>query len=137
MAATYLLDTTACSDFMREHRKVSSRLTHLLPTGRVCICTIIRGEILYGLQQMPEGKKRDELRRKARNLFSALPCEPIPENAADHYARLRGEAETKGLRLDDNDLWIAATTIVLDAVLVTRDCDFRRVRGLLVEDWTK
>src|SRR5437016_800182 len=121
MAATYLLDTNVCSDFMREHRKVSARLTGLLPTGRVCICSIVRGEILYGLRRMAEGRKREEFRKKAQNLFAALACEPIPEAAADHYARLKRQAEATGLRLDENDLWIAATATVIDAVLVTRD----------------
>jgi predicted nucleic acid-binding protein len=35
-----------------------------------------------------------------------------------------------------NDLWIAATSIDLGAVLVTRDADFSRVAGLVIEDWT-
>ena len=137
MAATYLLDTSTCSDLMREHRKVASRLTVLLPAGRVCTCTIVRGEIHYGIQRMPHGRKRNQFAQKAATLLSKLPCAPITESAADHYARLKLEAETQGLRLDENDLWIAATAVALDAVLVTRDRDFERVPGLLIEDWTK
>jgi predicted nucleic acid-binding protein len=37
----------------------------------------------------------------------------------------------RGLILDENDLWIAATTIALDATLVTRDSDFSGIDGLL------
>ena len=32
--------------------------------------------------------------------------------------------------LDENDLWIAATALVMNATLVTRDGDFRAIEGL-------
>jgi tRNA(fMet)-specific endonuclease VapC len=137
MAATYLLDTSVFSDLMRDHRKVISRLTALSPVGRVFISTIVRGEILYGLRVMPDGRNKRHLTAKAGSLFDMLPCQAIPEGAGDQYGRIKAEVEIKGLRLDENDLWIAATAVALDAVLVTRDQDFKRVRGLIVEDWTK
>ncbi|MEK6563200.1 MAG: PIN domain-containing protein, partial [Candidatus Binatota bacterium] len=37
---------------------------------------------------------------------------------------------------DENDLWIAATALFLNAVLVSMDSDFQRVNALNVEDWT-
>jgi predicted nucleic acid-binding protein len=40
-----------------------------------------------------------------------------------------------GLVLDENDLWIAATALVLGAVLVTRDLDFQAIECLVVESW--
>jgi predicted nucleic acid-binding protein len=42
----------------------------------------------------------------------------------------------RGLVLDENDLWIAATAFALDAVLLTRDSDFQQIEGLSVSDWT-
>ena len=42
--------------------------------------------------------------------------------------------QRRGLPLDENDLWIAATALVLDATLVSRDADFQAIAGLsLVE----
>jgi tRNA(fMet)-specific endonuclease VapC len=35
------------------------------------------------------------------------------------------------------DLMIAAQALAADAVLVTNDAVFRRVRGLKIEDWSK
>jgi len=43
--------------------------------------------------------------------------------------------ERRGSRLDENDLWIAATSLSLGAILVTADSDFQRVHGLKLEDW--
>src|SRR5579863_9613592 len=104
MAATYLLDTTAFSDLMREHRKVTARFASLSPAGRVFINPIVRGEILFGLRVMPDGRRKLNLQTRADVLFDSLVCEPIPENAGDHYGRIKSEAERRGLRLDENDL---------------------------------
>jgi tRNA(fMet)-specific endonuclease VapC len=71
------------------------------------------------------------------HLFAQLVCLPVPEAAADRYAQIKRETERKGTPLDENDLWIAATALSLDAVVVTTDSDFRRVSGLRVENWTQ
>jgi tRNA(fMet)-specific endonuclease VapC len=60
----------------------------------------------------------------------------VPEAAADAYANIKHAGEQQGLRLDENDLWIAATALALGATLVTRDSDFRSVEGLSRTDWT-
>jgi predicted nucleic acid-binding protein len=91
MAATYLLDTTAFSDLMRDHRKLTARFTNLSPAGRVFINPIVRGEIQYGLRVMPDGRKKVNLLARAGALFDVLLCEPIPENAGDHYGRIKSE----------------------------------------------
>jgi len=38
----------------------------------------------------------------------------------------------RGLALDENDLWIAATALALNATLVSRDTDFAGIDGLAV-----
>jgi len=133
--ATYLLDTTVFSLLVKEHPGVRARLATLELTHRIVICTVVRGEVLYGLELMARGKKRQDLETKIMDLFSSLPCEPIPENAGDHYARIKRETERRGTRLDENDLWITATTVSLGAILVTTDSDFQRVLGLKIENW--
>src|SRR5437867_183989 len=70
-------------------------------------------------------------------LFGQVPCLPIPEEAADRYAEVKRDAERRGVALDENDLWIAATALSAGASVVTADQDFSSVRGLQVEDWTR
>ena len=134
---TYMLDTTTLSDLMREHPQVEARIARLSPPDRVCINTIVRGEVRYGLARMAQGRKRRNLEAKANQLFAVLPCESIPEAAGDHYGHIKRDAEIRGTRLDENDLWIAATALAFDVILVARDSDFQRVRGLQVENWTQ
>lgn len=133
---TFLLDTTTFSDLMREHPKVEARVAGLALTDRVVICCVVRGEIRYGIDRLPPGKRPADLETKAARLFAAVVCEPVPEAAGDQYARVKITRERKGLALDENDLWIAATALVLEATLVSRDGDFQQVEGLEVQDWT-
>lgn len=132
----FLLDTTAFSDLMREHPKVDARLTSLSSTDRVIICSVVRGEIRYGIERLPQGKGRQELEAKAFKLFPILPCKPVPEVAGDHYAKVKLTRQRKRLALDENDLWIAATVLALGAVLISQDSDFQHIDGLTVNDWT-
>ena len=133
---TFLLDTNAFSDLMREHLKVKARLASIVTPDRVTICSIVRGEIRYGIERLPQGKRQQELETKAAGLFAAIPCEPVPEAAGDQYATVKLIREQKSLGMDENDLWIAATALALGATLVSRDGAFQQVDGLVVEDWT-
>jgi predicted nucleic acid-binding protein len=132
----FLLDTNAFSDLMREHPQIDARLAALAPTDRIIICSIVKGEILYGIERLPQGKRRQELSAKAVKLFTTIPCEPVPETAGDYYATIKVARQQKGLTLDENDLWIAATARSLSAVLISRDSDFQQIEGLIVNDWT-
>lgn len=111
---------------------MASWLSSLGVDDRVVICTIARGEILFGMGRLAPGRRRAELEEKAAKLFAVLPCEPIPAVAGDWYANVKISQQRHGLTLDENDLWIAATTIAIGATLVSRDRDFRAVEGLAV-----
>jgi toxin FitB len=61
----FLLDTNAFSDLMREHPKMDAHLTSASPAERVIICSVGRGEIRYGIERLPQGRRRQELEAKA------------------------------------------------------------------------
>lgn len=128
----YLLDTNAISALMREDTRMAAWLSSLLADDRAVINTITRGEILFGLGRLAQGRRRAELEAKAQKVFAALPCEPIPPAAGDLYASLKLVQQSRGLPLDENDLWIAATALAINATLVSRDSDFQAIEGLAV-----
>ena len=122
------------SALMRADVRMASWLSSIGADDRVAICTITRGEVLFGLERLAQGRRRAELETKAGKLFAILPCEPVPPGAADRYASVKISQQRRGLPLDENDLWIAATALVMEATLVSRDSDFQGVEGLaLVE----
>lgn len=132
----YLLDSSALSDFMRRHPKLDAKLSSLSPDDRVITSAIVRGEIMFGISRLPEGKRRDSIAMQAQFAFSVIPCEPLMASAADHYASIKARQQKAGLSLDENDLWIAAAAADLKATVVTRDADFQRLAGVAVQNWT-
>ena len=99
---------------------------------RVVTCTIVRGEVLFGIARLPVGRRRAELEETAHGFLHALHCEPVPEQAADFYANIKLTRQQQGLTLDENDLWVAATALALGATLVSRDSDLAGIPGLSV-----
>jgi predicted nucleic acid-binding protein len=127
---TYLLDTNAISDLMRADSRIEAWTEQLGQADRVVTCTIVRGEILFGIARLPPGKRRAELEGAGRHILAAVRCEVVPEAAADFYASVKLTRQQHGLTLDENDLWVAATALALGATLVSRDSDFGRIDGL-------
>ena len=122
---------------MRDIPKVKGRLNSLAESDYLFTCPIVKGEILFGVARLPAGKRRRDLEQKANELFAQIPCDPIPENVGDTYAQIKVAAQQQGTSLDECDLWIAATALALDAILVTSDSDYKRITGLglRLEDW--
>lgn len=129
-----LLDTNAVSDLMRDHPPMLARIA--LHTDPITTNVVTVGEVRYGLERLPVGKKRADLEARSLRVFANLRIEVVTGVIADTYGRLKASLEGQGLNLEDNDLWIAATAMALGSVLVSRDHIFTRVPGLQIEDWS-
>jgi predicted nucleic acid-binding protein len=129
---TYLLDTNAISDLMRAAQRIETWMAELDQGDRVVTCTIVRGEVLFGIARLPEGRRRAELEDTGHQFLTAFHCESVPESAGDYYATVKLARQRRGLALDENDLWVAATALALGATLVSRDADFAAIDGLPV-----
>jgi predicted nucleic acid-binding protein len=129
---TYLLDTNAISDLMRASPRIENWMVKLNQDDRVVTCTIVRGEVLFGIARLPEGRRRAELEETGHQFLSAFHCESVPARAGDFYATVKLARQRRGLALDENDLWVAATALALGATLVSRDPDFAGIDGLQV-----
>ena len=133
----YLLDTSTCSLLMQGNSKVKGRLDSLTESDYHFTCPIVKGEIFFGIVRLPDGRKRQDLEQRANELFATVPCDPIPRGVGDVYAQIKAAAEKQGTSLGECDLWIAATALTLDAILVASDSDYERIigLGLRLEDW--
>ena len=128
----FLSDTNAVSDWMKGTTGIRAWASSLSPSDQLVICTIVRGEVLFGIGRMAPGKRQTDLSYRAAVFFEAVPCESLPEGVADVYAALRTGQQRLGRTLDENDLWIAATAMSLGATLVRRDDDFNSIPALRV-----
>ena len=133
----YLLDTSTCSLLMQGNSRVKGRFDSLTESDYPFTCPIVKGEIMFGIARLPDGKRRQDLEQRADELFATVPCDSTPGRAGDVYAQIKIAAQEQGTSLGECDLWIAATTLALDAILVASDSDYERIigLGLRLEDW--
>jgi tRNA(fMet)-specific endonuclease VapC len=69
-------------------------------------------------------------------LIDLLPVLPLEKSAGHTYSEIRAELELNGEMIGNNDLWIAAHALAAGLTLVTNnEREFRRVRGLKVQNW--
>lgn len=129
--AFHLLDTNTASFIIRGDAKLLGRLQTLPPTA-VGISCVTEAELLYGLARKPEAKSLAAAVTAFLKHVQALPWDSM---AAASYGALRARLEASGTPLGGMDTLISAHALSINAILVTNDQAFRRVSGLLIEDW--
>ena len=98
----------------------------------VCVSVIVAAELRYGCAK----KGSPYLLRRVEEFLSEVPVLPFDVPADSEYGGVRAELEAAGRPIGSNDLLIAAHACVLGATMVTAKVgEFRRVRGLKVENW--
>jgi tRNA(fMet)-specific endonuclease VapC len=133
MAQSFLLDTDICIFIRRKRPEQVLRRFQKIRPGEAAISVITYGELLYGAAK--SANQRESLER-IRAFISFVPALPMPEQAAEIYGTIRAELETKGEMIGNNNLWIAAHALASGLTLVTNnEKEFRRVRGLKVQNW--
>jgi tRNA(fMet)-specific endonuclease VapC len=134
MEARYLLDTNICIYIRRKKPEEVLRRFRTLRPGEAVLSVITFGELVYGAEKSAQRGAALEL---LRELAQVLPMQGLPETAAESYGTIRAELERKGEMIGNNDLWIAAHAKAAGLTLVTNnEREFRRVRGLKVQNWT-
>jgi len=104
-----------------------------LKQGEAALSVITFGELMYGAENSAQRAAALEL---LRGLAQVLPVLDLPDTTAEAYGRIRAELERAGQMIGNNDLWIAAHARAAGLTLVTNnEREFRRVRGLKVENW--
>ena len=100
--------------------------------GDICTSIVVAGELRYGCAQ----KGSPALLKRAEALLAEIPVLAIEAPVDAEYGGIRAELEAAGRPIGHNDLWIAAHAYTLGATIVTdNEREFRRIRGLQVENW--
>ncbi|WP_244598768.1 type II toxin-antitoxin system VapC family toxin [Rhizobium tubonense] len=128
---SFMLDTNIVSAMVRDpHGKVLERLIEV-GEENVFISIITHGEIWYGVKKNGSEALSKKVSAVTRRLYVA----PLHMPSDQRYGEVR-LALRQGKNIGQNDLWIAAHALALDAVLVTdNEREFSRVPGLKVENW--
>jgi tRNA(fMet)-specific endonuclease VapC len=133
MDARFLLDTNICIHIRRQRPpEVLARFQRLKP-GEAVLSVITYGELIYGAEK---SKFREQAIGQLTELAGLVPVMALPLRAGEFYGAIRAALETKGEMIGNNDLWIAAHAKAAELTLVTNnEREFRRIRGLKIQNW--
>jgi len=130
----YLLDTNTASYAIKGNvARVREQLLKIAMAD-VGISVITEAELRFGVARLPLAIRLKDLVEEFLLRVEVLPWNSA---AANHYAEIRAALERSGNPMGNMDMLIAAHALSVEAVLVTHDRVFRRVKGLKLEDWSK
>lgn len=134
-AVKYLLDTNVISDFMYKDKNVVNNMDIAMANeNQIYVCSIVYYEIVRGLKSAQKFNRLKEFYTFYKSLsplyFDRENMNTV-EKSIDIYDQLH-----KGQQIEDNDIFIAATAIVNDCILVTANIKhFGRIEGLKLVNW--
>jgi toxin FitB len=101
--------------------------------------SITVGEVFYGIELLPQGKRRNELLAGAERMFGIVLVGrifPFGEQAAHVFAKVASARQAIGRPISELDAQIAAIAQVHGATLATRNTDDFAGCGIrLVNPW--
>jgi tRNA(fMet)-specific endonuclease VapC len=126
-----MLDTNIVSEMIRNPTGPAAQRARAAAES-VCVSVIVAAELRYGCAR----KGSPLLLRRVDAFLAEVPVLPFDVPADSVYGGIRAELEAAGRPIGSNDLLIAAHACALAATVVTANvCEFRRIRGLNVENW--
>jgi tRNA(fMet)-specific endonuclease VapC len=129
----YLLDTCAVSDYFRRTGGVAACM-HAMPPHELAISSITEHEIRYGLARQP--RVATTLAVKVKSFLSVVQVLPFDRSDAQSSSVVQARLDKDGTPIGPLDVLIAGVALARDLVLVSsNDKEFKRVTGLVVENW--
>src|SRR5215475_7884887 len=127
-----MLDTNIFSDLVKNPQGKAAQRIAKVGEDNICTSIIVAAELRYGCAK--SGSKR--LLKAVEDLLGELPVLPFDVPADAEYGGVRSKLEAAGKPFGGNDLLIAAHACAVGATIVTANAEeFKRVRGLSVENW--
>jgi len=131
----YYLDTNICVYFLNgKYSQVKDRIQKTNPI-QIKIPSIVKAELLYGAEKSQNKEKNIDLVIKFLEPFE---IRDFDDNSSVQYSKIRAMLESKGTIIGPNDYIIASTVLSNGGILITNNVEeFKRVKGLRIENWTK
>lgn len=127
-----MLDTNIISDLVRNPQGKAAKRIAKIGEDSICTSVIVAAELRYGCAK--SGSKR--LLKAVEDLLGEISVLPFDVPADAEYGGIRSGLEAAGRPIGGNDLLIAAHACAVGATIVTANTDeFKRIRGLNVENW--
>jgi tRNA(fMet)-specific endonuclease VapC len=128
----YMLDTNICIYALR-HSHPKLRELFNRRAEQLCISTVVLSELYFGVEK---SSRPDENLAVMESFAARLEVLPFDVVAAAHAGQVRAALARAGQPIGAYDVMIAGHARSAGLALVTNDeAEFRRVPGLLVENW--
>jgi tRNA(fMet)-specific endonuclease VapC len=128
----FLLDTDTVIYSLKGHPAVMGNLQrHMHDTLKISVITFMK--LYYGAfkSQQPAGNLA-----KIKTLEQATEIVPVGMETAELFGALKAQMESRGERLDDFDLILAACALAHNLTLVTNNTGhFKRIADLKLANW--
>jgi len=137
----YLLDTNVLSE-LRKRRPNSNVVDAVarIPEPSLYVSVITLGELRLEIELLARGRKRLDLERW---LVSELPLRfadrvlPFDREAADRWGSIEARARRSGHKIPSVDGMLAATALVFELAIVTRNTrDFSQTQAPVFNPWS-
>lgn len=129
----YLLDTNACIQLWQRKNLTVRRNFMQHHPAEIALCSIVKAELIFGALRSEQIESNLQLLKK---LFAPLQSFEFDDYSAEYYAQIRADLTAQGNLIGANDLIIAAIALANKATLVSHNTgEFKRVQGLLIQDW--
>ena len=130
----YLLDTNIASCIIKGNSPAVDRRLVKVAMAQLAISAVTEGELRFGAARLPHAAGLHSLIEEFLLRVAILPWD---SDAARQYGQLRATLEREGQPMGNLDVMIAAHALAVNAVLITNDHAFVRIKKLKIEDWTK
>ena len=122
-----LVDTNVIIRFLKGETELFSLFDNM---EDLYISSISVGELMYGA----ELSKKSDFNRENYFCFCEQMKVLYPDlEVAKKYGKIKASLKAKGKPIPENDIWIAATCLAADLILITADSDFNHVDDLNIQ----
>ncbi len=127
----YLLDTNICIHYFKGQFDLKEKIEKI-GFQRFAISEITLAELIYGAEK---SQKKNENIKVVENFAERIAIIPIFDSIRI-YGKEKSRLRQKGTIISDLDLFIGATAIVNDMILVTRNIkELERMENIKIENW--
>jgi tRNA(fMet)-specific endonuclease VapC len=129
----YLLDTNIIAYIINKRPIEVFNRFHSLELNEISTSSIVVAELWFGVAK---SQRKVQNKIALENFLAELTIFDFDIRAAESYAIIRADLESKGTIIGANDLLISAHAVSLGLTLITNNArEFQRINELKIENW--
>ena len=121
-----LMDTNVIVRVLNGDRELINELSKI---SSLCTCTVVFGELMYGAAKSAHAVQN---KQNAKSFCSHYPLLGVSNIVAEVYGEIKKDLLSHGNVMPENDMWIAATALANDMIVITQDKHFEHIQNLMV-----